>query len=308
MFRNWTFSAFMIMFTVLVSCSHKKAEEVKVTPEVSSESSPVPTEFPNNPRAIIKLEEIANAKTEIGPLVIDPIEVKEKINIKLSNAQIKLVASENKKQNILEIKLVQGNPNICKVKIVRSEQFLFLVENYSTNEKCKFSVDVKLFETVPVELFIGNGSVWASEWDDSIQIKMDNGDVDFENIDSLNLVCKECTVAGSGVSTDIFYEIGNGNVGIENIHGSVKGTTSGDTVLKWSKFNKGAVGTIHSKVGDIFVGIPQISQVYFDIRAPHGDVYSFIKPENIGSVEVGNKIGIHIETGNLHLGYGTSQQ
>ncbi len=299
------FLGFYMIVNQFVSCSHKNISSENKDTNVNQQTGEMnqASDFPNNPMSVIKLEEITNAKIEFGPLVIDPLEVQNRINIKLSNAQIKLISTDKKKDNLLEIKLVKGNPNNCKIKVMHSDQLLFLAENFNADEKCKFFVEIKLYETVPVDLTLGIGSIWASEWDDTINVKLQNGDVDFENIGSLNIKCKECTVAGSGVSGDLSYEIGNGNVGVEGLSQKVIGSTLGDTVLKWNMVNKSSQSSIISRGGDIILSFPKSGSMRFELNVPIGDVYSTILPDLVSVTDTAAVFKVYAETGNVRLGH-----
>ncbi len=297
---------------LLASCSHKKPVSTPPPPVQTTNPTPVDVnaQFPSNSRSLLQPSELENAKIEFGPMALESLEVSEKIRVNLTQAQLKFISTDIKKENSFEIKLLKGNANNCKVKVAKSDKYLTVVEHFNENEKCKFYIEIKLYETVPVEIALGVGSLWASNWDDSILVNIENGDVDFENISSLDITCKECTVAGSGVRETLKYEIGNGNIGVEGLSAAVNGKTSGDTVLKWSKLSFGTNVSVESSSGDIIVGLPHAPPYIFDLKVPNGDVYSSLHPDSIAMLERSPSqnikytvISIQAEVGNVRLGY-----
>lgn len=300
-----TWFTFLILIILQAGCAHKEAPPVVAEPTAPAGTMTGEPDL-QNPRALISDDEKAGAEIQTGLPSIDKFSASfEKLRLSFSNASIRLdTTGSKKKPGLISVKVTKGGAE-CQARLAISPTRVTLVEHITQKVKCRFDVTITGIAAASTDINLGKGTIQAMNWNQPLNAVIDSGDFDFENLGLIQLQCNRCNLSGSGASGGVRYTIGNGNIGIENLEGSVEGSSNGDHVLKWRKLLPGSKVLVNASAGDVIVAFPKNAHLSLELKVPRGEVYSQLSSNetvlNAQELRQGTPVSISAATGNVRI-------
>jgi hypothetical protein len=252
----------------------------------------------------------------------------EKMSFEFKNAEVHLSrlekAPRHKKNEPkilgkIEVKLLKGDDH-CKFQIKDQEPDFEIIDQAmllkpSTFSKisgifksakskvpnvatCEYGVDIKMYETFPVEFNLKKATLFVENWDKPLTVDMSWGSIDLVSVSAINVKCGDCDLTGEKIKGHVQFNLDNGNVGLSGLTSNVEGITYGDTVLKWERLAQDSEVKLVSRAGDVILQFPKGVHLALDLKVPKGEIYS--KNEEAAEKK-GIPVSITAEAGNVKL-------